>query len=274
MMAILLKHEWLRTRNLLAITGGLAALVVVLASALTALDLPIISTIAQVFGLIALTALVPVAQIALAVDFWTSNYRRTGYFTHALPLRGSTIFLAKLIWVVVVTLAGLVATLVLGGVLSVGISLQAGTEVNPIPVLQGLWVTVTAVASPGMIVAAVGVLLMMYMFSPVQYYFAISVGSESPLNRLGFGGPVLMYVGAYVVFQVLMAIGIFAVPFAVAMEGGRLGVIPYNLLGAVMSPGGAADDLMPVGFLAPFLLIIAVCIWRSVRSWNRKVSLV
>lgn len=274
MMTTLIKHEWLRTRNLLGVTTGLVALVVFLAAALTALGLPIVSSVTQVVGLIALLALVPALQIALTVEFWTSSYSRTGYFTHALPLRGSTIFLAKLSWAVLATLAGILATLILGGALWVGTSLPAGTDANPLAALQGLWATITAVASPGMIAAGIGVLLMMYLLWPVQYYFSASVGSETPLNRLGLGGPVVVFVGLYLAVQILMTVAMFAIPYAVAMDGGRLRFIPYSLLAEMTSPGGAAEDIMPLGFLAPVLLIIAVCVWRSARSWNRKISLV
>src|SRR5690625_4541204 len=116
-MITLLKHEFLRTRNMLALVAGVAVLLALAGTLLAATGVPVLSSVGLVAGLAAVLGLVPAAQLALAVAYWRSSYGRAGYLTQTLPVKGSTIYWAKMLWAWAVSLAG--------AALSIGILLAA-----------------------------------------------------------------------------------------------------------------------------------------------------
>ncbi|HLS26919.1 MAG TPA: hypothetical protein VK063_13735 [Beutenbergiaceae bacterium] len=273
-MITLLKHEALRTRGMLGIGAGLLALLVLLGTVLSATRWPILAPLGIVFGAVALGVLAPVLQLLLTADYYRSSYSRTGYFTHALPIRGGKIYAAKVIWASIVTIAALAVSLLLAGIYWVGLATFLGADRNPFTAAAGLWDSITAVTSTGLLISGAVFILAMYLVWPVQYFFAVSRGSEMPLNRWGVGGPVLIFVILYVASQLAGMIGLFVLPFGLAMQDGSLGFVPYSLLDDLRLGGGGAEEIMPLGFLPALLLLSVYCLWRTVRSWNRKVSLV
>ncbi|ASK65265.1 hypothetical protein CFK39_04825 [Brachybacterium avium] len=187
MITTLMKHEWLRTRGLLGTITGAALLLVIAGTALTATGWPGISVIGVLMLVAALGGLVPALQIALTIHYWQSSFGRTGYFTQSLPVRGTTIFTAKLLWALLISLAGLIVVL---GMLCAAwpvLAGQLGTERNPFTVISQLWSGYAEVVPVPLLVAAVGLFVGMILIWPIQYFFAASVGSEAPLNRLGLG---------------------------------------------------------------------------------------
>ena len=116
-MFTLLKHEFLRTRDMLALVAGVAVLLALAGTLLAATGVPILASVGLVAGLAAVFGLVPAAQLMLAVTYWRSSYGRTGYLTQTLPVQGSTIYWAKLLWAWLVSLVG--AALSVGMVLAV-----------------------------------------------------------------------------------------------------------------------------------------------------------
>ncbi len=273
-MITLLKHEALRTRGILGIGAGLLALLVLLGTVLSATRWPMLAPLGIMLGGIALGVLAPALQLLLTADYYRSSYSRTGYFTHALPIRGGKIYAAKVIWAWLVTIAALATSLLLAGIYWVGLATFLGADRNPFTAVAGLWDSITAVTSTGMLIAGAAFLLAMYLIWPVQYFFAVSRGSERPLNRWGLGGPVLVFVILYAASQVASMIGLFVLPFGLAMQDGSLGFVPYSLINELRIGGGGDSETMPLGFLPALLLLSAYCLWRTVRSWNRKVSLV
>ncbi|HLS15266.1 MAG TPA: hypothetical protein VK095_12220 [Beutenbergiaceae bacterium] len=273
MMFTLLKHEWLRTRSMLGTVVALAGMVVGVATLLTATGWPAISPMGLLLGAIAIVVLVPVLQLALTIDFWRSSYSRTGYFTHSLPIRGGRIYAAKLTWVLVVTLVALVVSAGLLALFWPVAASQFGAEINPFLVLGDWWAQLTSQASTMVLIGGAISFLAMYLMWPIQYYFAVSVGSEERLNRLGLGGPVLVFVGLYLVTQVAALTGMIAIPFGLGMDGGQLGVVSFGLLTELGVTSGTGGDVMPLGMLPAILIVTLLCLWRTVRSWNRKTAL-
>lgn len=273
MMATLLKHEWLRTRAMIGTIAALDALVVIVCAGLAITGWSVVSTAGMFFGVAAALALVPVLQIAMAVDYWLSSYRRTGYFTHSLPIRGSKIFTAKIAWALLVTLAAIVVTLALTAILWTAYAVPLGLEANPFTLVGELVASVTGVMSPWLIVGTVLLFLVMYLIWPVQYFFVASIGSETPLNRLGAGGPVIVFAVLYVVSQLLSFVGMFAIPLGIGPVGDGVGLVTFNLIGEIAA-GSNTTSIMPIGFVIPLVLLAVVCWWRTAWSWNRKVTLV
>ena len=271
MITTLMKHEWLRTRGLLGTIGAIVLVLVAAGTALTATGWPGISLIGMLMVVVPLVALVPAAQIALTIHYWQSSYSRTGYFTQSLPVRGPTIYAAKLLWALLISFAGLLA--------SVGLLLaawpvlagQLGAERNPFSIIQQMWSSGAAVASTPLLLAGIALFVGMLLVWPIQYFFAASVGSETPLNRLGLGGPVVVFLGLYLASQVLTFLGIAALPWGIGMTDGQLGVVQWSVFAEMAAGSASTNDIMPIGFVPVILL---VCLVRSVHSWRSKVSLV
>ncbi|USQ81088.1 hypothetical protein NF556_05435 [Ornithinimicrobium faecis] len=275
MTATLLKHEWLRTRSMLAAIAGVAVVLVVLGSVLAATRWPLISTIGAYAVIVTIAALVPAVQLALAADYWRSSYGRAGYFTQTLPVPGPTIFRAKLLWVWTATLGAIVGVLILGALAWPGTARGMGyPELNPFVAFADFWSgLLETVPIWQLIVGLILALALGVLIWPVQYYFAVSIGSEEPLNRLGAGGPVLMWLAVYVGAQLVTLVGLLVVPLGIgAVDGGALGIVSYAPLSELTSSN--PQDVMPLGIIPALALVAAALLWRTVRSWRSKVSLV
>lgn len=272
-MTTLLTHEWLRTRSLLTAIAAIAAIVVVVGTLTAATGLALVSVFGAVLALAAALALVPVVQMALAVDYWRSSYGRVGYFTQTLPVPGPRIYWAKMAWAWVASLGAVVLALLLLALAWPGITRGLGyPERNPLTVLADTWSALTAAVGTPTTLALLALTLVMVLVWPAQYYFSASFGSEAPLNRLGPGGPVLVWVVLYLLAQLLALVGLFAIPFAIGAVDGGAGIVPFDAWGE-MTAGSESADVFPVGVLPPILLVTALAIWRTVRSWGHKVSL-
>lgn len=274
MITTLLMHEASRTRGFLLTIAG-AGLALSAAGALLAVTgWPVLAQFGLVLGAIGAFGVLPAMQLALAIDYWRSSYGRVGYFTQTLPVRGSRIYLAKLGWAAVVVLVGFVATLVLWFVVMVA-SAQTLFGVAPGALLTQVGEILAAAYTAAPWLVAVGapvLLLLLYGFNTVMYCCAASVGSERWLQRLGWGGPVLVWFALYAITQVVMFTLILVIPFGLGMtEAGAFGIVSADLLGAMIND--TQLQLMPIGFVPALVVVVPVMIWRTVHSWNHKVSL-
>ncbi|WP_394215423.1 hypothetical protein [Brachybacterium vulturis] len=274
MITTLMKHEWLRTRGLLGTLAGVALLLVAAGTALTATGWPGIDMIGALMLVAALGGLVPAVQIALTVHYWQSSFGRTGYFTQSLPVRGTTIFTAKLLWALLISLAALVVVLGLLCAAWPVLADRLGTERNPFTVISQLWSGYAEVVPVPLLVIGVVLFVGMILIWPIQYFFAASVGSETPLNRLGLGGPVLVFLGLYLVTQVVLFLGMAVLPWGLGVADGQLGVVRWRLFSELAAGDAASSDIMPLGFLPALFLVTLACLVRTVHSWRRKISLV
>lgn len=274
-MTTLLTHEWLRTRSLLLTVAGLAALVAAAGALLAATGWAVLAGIGAVVAVGAAICLVPAVQVALAVDYWRSSYGRVGYYTQTLPLRGATIYRAKLLWAWAASVAAVVATGALLAATWPAVARGTGMpERNPFVLVADTWAAATGAAGTGPVLLLLAVALALVLVWPVQYFFAASFGSETPRNRLGAGGPVVTWVVLYLVVQLVTVVGLFAVPYAVGPVGADgLGVVPFHAWRELRA-GTGSQDVFPLGVVPPLLLVGVACAWRTVRSWDRKVSLV
>ncbi|HIZ37006.1 MAG TPA: hypothetical protein H9815_14630 [Candidatus Ruania gallistercoris] len=274
-MIMLLKHEFLRTKGMLAVVAGAAFLLALAGTLLAATGVPVLASVGLVVALAAVLGLVPAAQLALAVAYWRSSYGRTGYLTQTLPVRGSTIFWAKTIWAWMVSLvgAGLSVAMVLAAapLVTRGIGAEPGSVLTT---LQEGWATLNEVTGTWGVVAALAAMALMILIWPTHYFFAASIGSQAPLNRMGVAGPVVVWLGLYVATQVVTFGSFAAIPVAVGMTGDQLGFVRFQLFEEMTAGVNTSAEVMPVGFLPALLLVTVVCLVWSVRSWNRRVSLV
>lgn len=274
MTTTLLKHEWLRTRGTLALVAVVATVLVGLGSALAATRWTLISTVGAYAVMVTLSALVPAVQLLLAVDYWRSSYGRIGYFTQTLPVPGPRIYRAKLLWAWLATLGSVLLAAALAALAWPGVARGMGyAELNPFAALADVWAGLTQTVPVWQILVGAGLgLALGVLIWPVQYYFAASIGSEEPLNRLGVGGPVLMWVVVYLASNLLTLVGLLAVPLAIGAVDGGLGVISYSPFAELTSAD--PQDAVPLGIIPALLVVAGVCLWRTARSWRSRVSLV
>lgn len=272
MTTTLLKHEWLRTRGMLGSILGVVALLILLGAVLSMTGLALLATLGILIAVLGVCVLVPAVQITLAVDYWRSGYGRIGYFTQTIPARGSTIFWAKFLWAMVVSVAALVATLILGFLTWWAVSVQFGIPSPTSGVIGDVWTAVTDVAPPWVIAAGLLLLLASFLIWPVYYYFAASVGSERRFAGLGIGGPIVVFVLLYIAVQIFSFVGLLLVPFGLEATDSGMAFVPFNVLGELSAASGTSD-VMPLGFLVSMALVAVYCLWRTARSWNHKVAL-
>lgn len=272
MTTTLLKHEWLRTRGMLGSILGIVALVILLGAVLSMTGWALLATLGLGIAILAVLVLIPAVQLGLVVDYWRSGYGRTGYFTQTIPAQGSTIYWAKLLWAMIVSMGALVATLILGFLTWWAGSVQFGILSPTSGVIGEMWGAVTDVASPWMVAAGLLLLLAMFLVWPVYYYFAASVGSESRFAGLGVGGPIVVFVLLYIAMQIFSFLGLLLVPYGLDITDSELAIVPFNVLGE-MSAGAGPSNAMPLGYLVPLALVAVYCLWRTVHSWNHKVAL-
>lgn len=274
MMTTLLAHEWKRTRGMLGVTTGIALLVVAAAALLSAPGWPALSQFGVIVGVAVLSGFVPILQVLLAVDYWRSSYGSGGYFTQTLPIRGGTIFAAKLLHMSLVTFAGLVVSLLLAPIHWWGVATATGADPNPFTALRGFWEAVGESVPPLMLLgfaAAFSALLLVWV---AMFAFSASIGSETPINRLGPGGPFVVFIVLYTVTQVLTFASFFVIPLGIGMTGDGLGLVRFDVFAEMASGAESSGEVMPLAFIPPLLLIGIACVWRTARSWNRKVALV
>lgn len=274
MIATLFKHEYLRTRTLLGLLLGGGLAVVAVSTLLVLTGWPVLSSLGVMVGLILIAVMLPATQIALAVDYWRSSYRQLGYFTQSIPVKGSTIFWAKMLWAWIASLAALVVTAAALALFWTAFGPIVGLSANPFVVLGDGFEFVSQYVSGGMLAALIVAFIMLMLVWPVQYFFCASIGSETPLNRFGIGGPIIVLVAFYFVTQILTALGIVLLPLGLGIDGGSLAVVGFETNFADAFAGEGNDDVMPIGFLPVLALVAAACLWRTHYSWNRKVSLV
>lgn len=271
MVGKLIKHEAIRTRGMLATIFGAAALLAVVGSLMAATQWPVIAQFGLVVSLVGAVGVLPATQLALGIDYWQTSYRRIGYFTQTLPVKGSTIYWAKLAWGAIAVVASLVVALLLGAITFMGSAGSLGYAPLDIFGLVGEFLFEVAAVLPwwGWIAAPLALLLLI-LFTLFQYYFAASIGSEKRFVGMGVGGPVLVWFGLYVVLQVVL-MAFMIIPLGLGVEGGSLALASENYLQLIVNDIEPAT--VPIGFLPGFLLASVILVWRTVVSWNRKVSL-
>lgn len=281
MIAKLLKHEFIRTRALLGVVFGAALACIALGCLFVALRIPILEGFGAILSLLPVIVLVPAVQILMAVDFWQSSFRSQGYLTHAIPVKGATIYWTKLLWQMIVSAVAIVVGFFLLALVwfvlgtagleffaaepnlftLVGNVLGAAGDIFPAPVLYGVII-------PLLLLAA-------FFQWPVYYTFAASVGSAGSLGRMGGGGPVIAALLAWLASQVITFLALVVVPFGVDLAPLEAGNAPEFIHVSItrLIASGSNSDIIPLGAFAGVAIMLVAYLWMSQRSWNTKVEL-
>lgn len=277
MMGKILVHELRSTRKALFTTLGIMMLVSVVSLTVAALRVPFLGALCLLIGVFAIAALVPAALIVLAVNYWRTMYGREGYFTMTIPVKGRTLFWAKVVYASIA--AAVAAVLTLGGAalatISFGLSqrFSFGDSVGLIRTL------IESIDTPllGFIVAVVAVQL---FFVIVAGAAIMSIGAEGRFNHLGIGAPVIGAVLLYVVMQVLALVSMLFVPFGLKIAGDDAGTFVargmwHDFVKLLESGGAATSDpeVIGLGVLPVSVIVTVLLAWWGVRSIERRTSL-
>lgn len=283
MITKLLKHEFIRTRGILATVLGAATASIVLGCILMMLRIPVLDGFGVLLTLLPLMALIPAVQIILAVDFWRSSFQANGYLTHSIPVKGSTIFWTKLLWATIATAITLAVTFLLFCLTWFSLANTPAAEAmgisepNPFAMMGALVQAASAsVPMPVLIGVVVPLLLLALFFEwPVYYAFAATIGSAGRLGRMGFGGPVIAAISVWIAGQVIGFVCILAVPlgldFAPLASGNTPEVITYSPINDLVN--NVDREVMPLGVFLGMFVVLAACLVLSHRSWNKHVTL-
>lgn len=266
MVGKLLKHEFLRTRGPLLMAGAIAAVICLAAYGLAHIS-PFLANVPFFAGFAVAVVFTFGIQLYLAVDFYRSSFGRRGYFTHTLPVKGSTLVLTKVVYALLVTT---VALLFSAGLLIICL---LTADVLGIVGWDTFWVGLREVFGYAdwfvwfMLISIAGVIIA----TVVQYYFAVAVGSEAWINRSGWLGPVVVFLIVYVVMQIVSLLA-FVIPpsYDPILQEFSWQMPIVDLLQAESTSGYAG---IPVSAFALTYVVCAVLVWRTVVSVSRKLEL-
>lgn len=278
MIATLFAQEFRATRRNLFMTVGPLLLVAVVSLTLFALNIPVIGPLGMGFGIVLIALVTPVVLGLLVENYWRTMYGRQGYFTMSLPVRGRTLFAAKVLYGFVAGALALIVTVL--ALLGAAVALAVSQGQEPFAVLRAgldtmqpwqLWLGI------------VGALLQLTFFVVVGAGI-MSVAAEARFNHLGFGAPVIGGVLTYLVMQVVTFAAIMFVPIGLVLTGPDAGaIVPQGMFdeivsaikrsGAPAASAGTDVSVLGLGFLFTSLAAIIVMAWWGSRSVERRTSL-
>lgn len=273
MIGTLLTHEYLSTRRSLFTAIGITLLVAAVSLASAALRVPLLGGIGFGVGVVLVLLLTPIALALLAEHYWRTMYGRQGYFTMTLPVRGRTLFTAKILYGLIVSFLALTLTLV--GLVGVMITTSLSQGQPPLAALQSALDS----AQTSLIWFVAGVLILQLVFSVIAGAAIMSIGAESRFNHLGFGAPVIGGVIVHFAMQILGLAAMLFIPFGLRVAGPDAGsfVAQGMLSEFVASLNGTSQGSEPgtVGLGIVFVTLAAAVLlaWWGGRSVERRTSL-
>lgn len=273
MIGTLLGQEFRSTRKTMLTSLGVVLLVAALATALGALKVPVLGTLGYGLAIIASVLITTLVLALLVENYWRTMYGREGYFTMALPVRGRTLFTAKVLYGLIATFAAaaLTALTLLG--IAVVISLSNGTPAFAL--VRDLFATVDTT----MVWFVVVTLLIQLGFAVITGAAIISIGAEGRFNHLGFGAPVIGYVILYFVMQVLGLAAMLFVPLSIVMTGPDAGTLVAHgmfddfIISINNTTGAQPSPALGLGIVPLSIAVAAIFAWWGGRSVERHTSL-
>lgn len=273
MIGTLFAQEFRSTRKSLLTSAGVALLVAAVSFGTALLRVPMLGGFGFGIGIIVVAMITPVALGLLAENYWRTMYGREGYFTMTIPVRGRTLFSAKVLYGLVVALVALVVTLLGAAAALVVLAVSQGASLSL--AMEGLWNTI-GVLDPAMTWFLVACAVLQLVFTVITGAAVMSIGAQARFNHLGFGAPVIGGIIVYVAMQVLGLAATLFVPFGMRITGPDAGTLVaegmlHDFVAAVN------DDAEPgvIGLGIVFVSIIATVLfaWWGARSVERRTSL-
>lgn len=276
MLGVLFAQEVRTTWKTLVVTVGITLLVAAVSLTAGALRVPVLGAIGLVVGVLAIAMITPLVLALLAESYWRTMYGREGYFTMAIPVRGRTLFAAKVLYGVAATLLALVITLAGAAGALVAFALSEGGSVAL--AFAGLRETLASVGA-GTLWLLAACILLQFVFTVVAGAAVMSVGAEARFNHLGFGAPVLGGVIVYFAMQIIGLAAMLFVPFGMRITGPDAGALVaegmlHEFLLVLRDPAaGSEPSVIGLGIVPVSLIVTALLAWLGARSVDRRTSL-
>lgn len=270
MYRTLIKNESrLQGRALLTILA-ISATVVAGAIGLVLLNVPVLSPLAILLGVLAIVALAGGTPLFLLWRYYQSMYGREGYLTHVVPVKPAALYAAKYTWALVVSLLALAASAVLAGALMLASAVANGASVSTLwQMVVGFFGNLSGMQATLVVLAMVGGLAL-YI---AQFGWIVTFGMEDRFRKLGIGGPVLIWFLNYIAMQILLLAGLLLIPLGITPDLGRITTTNFasELLGT--TPGQSELGVIPLGFV-PVLAVsfVAYVVW-TIHSIKKHTSL-
>jgi len=258
-MTTILRHELIRTKRPLLVILGIAVVLIALADLLGLFA----GIIGLVFALMLTFIVVPAVQLFFAIDFYRSSYGSGALLTHSLPVRGRTLFWTKILFAVLVTvfvslltlgvlfLQGQLALSMGGGIAETYRELQLAFRQ-----LSGLWLFLLVSAT------------WMVVMPLASMFSSVVIGSGGWARRLSIGGPIIVFMGYYVIMQILGLVSFFIPPVVDMSTGEVRGASLFQ--SAMASPD---SPLLPLSIVFIHIVVIAGLLAWASRDMDKKVEL-
>lgn len=272
-MITLLEHEILRTRGQLGAIAAILGMVGLLGVLLASAPWGWVAALGAMAAVTAIVLVVPAGMAVMVTDYWQSSYGRGAVLTHSLPIEGRRIFAAKFVHGCLVMVAALAMDLALGLLFGWAMVAQA-TPAGQSSFGALMGVVRQGLSGDGAMWASVAAaLIVLNAWGYLAYfYFSVSVGKEPWAARMGAAGPIVVAVVMYVAMQLLMLIGLVALPWGISYApGAGFSVVPVDVWGAMAR--GEDVSVVPLGVPIMSLAVPLLMIWRTARSWSRHVSI-
>lgn len=273
MIGTLFVQEFRSTRKSMLTVTGIMLVVAALGTGTGALQVPILGGLGYGLAIVAAVSLTAIVLALLVEHYWRTMYGRQGYFTMTLPVRGSALFTAKVLYGLAATYVAVAFTALTLLAISVVYSMSQGH--TPLSFARDL----VAQTEGAMLWFIVGVMLVQLTFAVITGAALISIGSEARFNHLGFGAPVIGYVILYFVMQILALAAMLFVPLGIVLTGADAGTIVSHgmfddFIASIRDTSGATEpNVLGLGLIPLSVVVAAVFWWWGARSVDRRTSL-
>jgi len=267
MFAKLFKHEFLATWRTLATVIGVVFGVSLTLLIPAWLHIPIAGGAGRTLSMFGFMCGGVIVAILLAINYWRTMYSGPGYFTHSLPVRGRTIFAAKVTYAVLAVLVSWVLSFALA-ILLPGRAVGGDVWTQ----LVQIWDQTTQVVSVGTIWAIIAVMLVVYGAQFVVYLCGITLGTRGELGRLGLGGVVIGLIIAYFACQILTAIVLVAVPLGIRIAEPGFGDVVFKSMGTEIFRN-QTPDVFGIGWLPAYVLLAIGAFIFAAHSVEKHTNL-
>ncbi|MDU0349303.1 hypothetical protein [Actinomyces sp. MRS3W] len=234
------------------------------------LDLPILNTFALLGVVVAFLLAIPVVLVHTAAEYWQSMYGERGYLTMSIPVRGRTLYAAKVIYAFAAGLVTMCFTAV--GLLVAAWAAARAQGVSVGELFQPLHDMLSLVGI-GWVVGFFVYMIVELACVIVCVAATMSIGARGRWNHFGFGAPVIGFVVLYLAAQFLSLLLLLTVPVSLELASGDIvnaWMLP-DFIEAVRT--GGDPTRLGLGFVAVWpLLAVVVGTW-GVRSIERHTSL-
>lgn len=270
MIRTLFKYEILRTWRWFAVGTLAFALVVGIFSGAAVLLPNPLDVVAAVMAVLFAMGYIFAVPLLICLDFYRSTYSKTGYFTAAIPAKGSTIFTVKATYAYLVTLLAILIGVLL--LVPANIATGASSGVAPRETLAQLGRALQMLGElPIWVPALLIVVVLLYpVICIAPFLFAATVGSEAWINRSGFGGVVLTWFLYYSASQVLGLAALLIPPTLDLRRFPEVGLLWDPL--TIFKVGDNAP-VVPLALFVVVFLVAFVGLWWAKASYSRRLEL-